>query len=293
MTGVDLGFVPVVRMPDVGTKAASLDARAYTHAGVVHLPESAGPIDSAANEALIAHELAHVAQQRALGPRAAEDGPLGDALEAQAQAVERAHLGHPVQSWELDWPEGAELPSGGMTWTLEDGFQPIGPSGGFPGARYPGSGYPGSGLPGGHGSGELPGELPGFAESAFDGAARPQRAGEAPPPPIPPGLPWFPHLPNDDGSDEGIQPLQFPQDRDEAEVEESGETGQGQQPLSEEEINRVAERVRAGIMTPRLDLEDPEMLDALARGLYGRLRSSLRSELISDRERSGMLTEFH
>jgi hypothetical protein len=264
----------------VDARAAGLDARAYTHAGVVHLPESAGPIDSAANESLIAHELAHVAQQRALGPRAAEDGPLGDALEAQARAVERAHLGEPVAPWELEWPEGAELPSGGMTWTIEDGFQPSSPPGGLPPGGSPR-------VPGGGG-------LPGFTASAFDGATRPQRAREsAAPPPPPPGLPdWFGQ---DDESDDSIQPLRYPepQDEQESQTEPAPDTEDEERTLSDAEISRVAARVRAGISTPRLDPQDPALLDALARGLYGRLRSSLRSELISDRERSGILTEFN
>jgi hypothetical protein len=167
-----------------------------------------------------------------------------------------------------------------MTWTLEGGFQPSGPAGGSPRSGYPD-------VPGG-------GELPGFAPSAFDGATRPQRAREsAAPPPPPPGLPdWFGQ---DDESDDSIQPLRYPepQDEQESEAEPSPDTDHEERTLSEAEISRVATRVRAGISTPRLDPQDPALLDALARGLYGRLRSSLRSELISDRERSGILTEFN
>jgi hypothetical protein len=41
-----------------------------------------------------------------------------------------------------------------------------------------------------------------------------------------------------------------------------------------------------------VDLDDPVELDELATRLYGRLRSKLRLELIVDRERAGLLTDF-
>jgi len=41
-----------------------------------------------------------------------------------------------------------------------------------------------------------------------------------------------------------------------------------------------------------VDLDDPVDLDELATRLYGRLRSKLRLELIVDRERAGLLTDF-
>jgi predicted nucleic acid-binding protein len=64
----------------------------------------------------------------------------------------------------------------------------------------------------------------------------------------------------------------------------------------------VAE-VRAGIAELRArlselagrrapDLDDPVELDELAVRLYGRLRSKLRFELLVDRERAGLLTDF-
>jgi archaellum biogenesis protein FlaJ (TadC family) len=46
------------------------------------------------------------------------------------------------------------------------------------------------------------------------------------------------------------------------------------------------------VVVQRLDPKDPGLLDELAAGLYKRLRSRLRDELIADRERSGNLTEF-
>lgn len=263
MTGVDLGFVPVVRVPESRTSAQ--EARAYTRAGVVHLPESAPPVDSVATQALIAHELTHVLQQRALGDRAREDGPMGPALEAQAEAVERAHLGQEVPVEQLDWPTDFDLPSPGLSWSPETGF--VSTDDVFESW---------------------------IEDPAPAGAQRAPALGGsfgAPPPIGPPmsgGAPEIPDFPTD-----SIVPLAYPEpdDSDDGESEESPDQPQDRT-LSPAEIARVAAQVRAGLAVPALNPKDPELLDALARGLYGRLRTSLRGELLSDRERSGQFTEF-
>jgi hypothetical protein len=63
--------------------------------------------------------------------------------------------------------------------------------------------------------------------------------------------------------------------------------------ISEDELGWIAEQVRASIPFPLVNFNDPILLEGLALNLYDRLRRMLRSELIVDRERSGVLTEFH
>jgi hypothetical protein len=98
--GVDVSAVPVHRGPDVDSTAEQLGARAYTAAEEVHLPAAAGETTGPEARALVAHELVHVAQQRALGSRLPEESsPAGEALEAEAAAVESAvRAGQPLPS---------------------------------------------------------------------------------------------------------------------------------------------------------------------------------------------------
>jgi hypothetical protein len=86
----DVADVPVYRGPKVGEAAKSRGARAFAAGGAVFLPDEAGPVDSPRARGLLAHELVHAVQQRTLGPRLpAPDSPLGQRLEAEAQAAER------------------------------------------------------------------------------------------------------------------------------------------------------------------------------------------------------------
>ena len=68
--------------------------RAFAAGGAVFLPDEAGPVDSSRARGLLAHELVHAVQQRTLGPDLpAPDSPLGQQLEAEAQAAERYYAG--------------------------------------------------------------------------------------------------------------------------------------------------------------------------------------------------------
>ena len=69
--------------------AGALDARAFTHAGEIYLPDSHGPLNGPKAQSLLAHEMTHVAQQRRLGSSLPnEDSSQGQQLEAQATASE-------------------------------------------------------------------------------------------------------------------------------------------------------------------------------------------------------------
>jgi hypothetical protein len=97
----DLLDVPVVRGPIAAVRAHGLGARAFTSDGVVYLPDDVGALDGVEGRAVLAHEMAHVVQQRILGGDLPDEAsPHGQELEAQAAAVERAARtipsGHPM-----------------------------------------------------------------------------------------------------------------------------------------------------------------------------------------------------
>lgn len=90
----DVTEVPVYRGPKVGEVARSRGARAFAAGGAVFLPDDAGPVDSPRARGLLAHELVHAVQQRTFGSRLpSHDSPLGQRLEAEAQAAERFYAG--------------------------------------------------------------------------------------------------------------------------------------------------------------------------------------------------------
>jgi len=83
--------VRIRRGSEANELAGALDARAFTHAGEIYLPDSHGPLSGPKAQSLLAHEMTHVAQQRRLGSGVpAEDSAHGQQLEAQAVAAERA-----------------------------------------------------------------------------------------------------------------------------------------------------------------------------------------------------------
>ena len=90
----DVSNVPVYRGPKVGEAAKARGAKAFASGGAVFLPDEAGPTDSPQARGVLAHELVHAVQQRTLGPiLPAADSPLGQQLEAEAQAAERFYGG--------------------------------------------------------------------------------------------------------------------------------------------------------------------------------------------------------
>jgi hypothetical protein len=96
--GTDLGDVRL--HDDEAAQAASqaLDADAFTHGNDVYLGSEKSPLASGADQALLAHELAHVVQQRrAEGRTVGVMDSRADALEAEAdRAAAIAQAGEPV-----------------------------------------------------------------------------------------------------------------------------------------------------------------------------------------------------
>lgn len=221
MHGVDVSDVLISRGPDTGPQASAMGARAFTSGGEIVLPPGAGPIEQPRTRALLAHELTHAAQQRALGPNLPpEDSAAGAALEGAAVAVERRLLGQERQQQPLS-------------------HAPPRPSPASPVQRQ---------------TDELPG-----GQDVFDPFGLLPRQATAPMSELAPdGVP-------------------FP-----------AETAAA--PDVEFELARTRLLELAGQRL--LDLNDPIAIGDLAEGIYQRIRAKLRRELLIDRERSGLLSDF-
>lgn len=301
MTGVDLGFVPVIRTPRAAPSSPHGEAAAYTRNAVVHLPVDTGDLDSADNTALLGHELTHVAQQRALGALADEAGELGERLEAQAVGVERALRGESVTPEELGWPTGT-TPTGSLAWSPDAGFTRLtdpyevsAVEGGDQRRLHAVAGPAGPAqratLTRGTGPLQEPGPAGQLGDSGLASLGSPSATG--------PATGVLALLANGEPEPESpSQPLVFPEDAADSEGRAASGPEQPQRTItaedvSDEVLDRLAARLRVQQPRTRINPRDPELLDALALGLYGRLRTRLRGELLADRERAGLLTEFH
>lgn len=248
--GADVSDVPVRRGRIVSRQATRLDAAAFSHGGVVYLPDSAGSLGQAQAQALLAHELTHAVQQRMLGAALpGEASAEGRELEEQAVATQRWFLGatSPV-------PALALLPSGTAASLTH-----------APAARpAPAGDAVATGASGGAGAAEAPGPAGErlVQRQPVEAAPAPTAAstGQATPDGTAPALPLPGESPAVAGAHPGL-----------AELRDQLAQLAGQRPAA---------------------LDDPTELDELAAKLYRRLRSRLRLELIVDRERAGLLTDF-
>ena len=121
--GVDLSKVPIDRTVEGASEARQLRARGFTSPTSVVIPQHVGTLDAGPGQALLAHELTHVAQQARLGPNLPlEHTPAGRMLEAEALSAEMSLA--PVataRSAPLPGPVGSGVPSpsgradGGLT----------------------------------------------------------------------------------------------------------------------------------------------------------------------------------
>ncbi|OZV83041.1 hypothetical protein CA850_05915 [Micromonospora echinospora] len=318
--GVDVSDVPVRRGPAATALVRQAGARAATRGGEVLLPAEAGPLDAPPVRALLAHELAHVVQQRVLGAMPpAESTGAGRDLEARALAAEYA------------FGDGA-VPAGvGATAALP--LVGPGSSSGSPGAFAPGGAAgsaafgsaagpvgtwgttAGGGLtwradPGGPlGSGPPLQRAPvgGSADALADlrdlvraEVARQEDAdpGEGPEP-TPDGAAALAALRAEVAA--ATSPPAFDRSSGRlAEVSAAVEQLRGELRAvtgREEALAARLDRDATGLRPDRsparaVDLDNPDDLEELAGRLYGRLRGRLRQELLVDRERSGRLTRF-
>ncbi len=82
--GIDLGDVRIRDDGDAQRAAQSLDAEAFVQDGQIHMGPGTPSLDSPAAAPLIAHEVAHIAQQRAASVVEARVSAPGEASEQQA-----------------------------------------------------------------------------------------------------------------------------------------------------------------------------------------------------------------
>jgi hypothetical protein len=87
----DVSDVPVYRGPEVGSAAKQIQAKAFTTEGAVHLPDHHGPTTSGEGRDILAHEVTHAVQQRRLGSSLpSEESAEGQRLEQEAKDVAAA-----------------------------------------------------------------------------------------------------------------------------------------------------------------------------------------------------------
>jgi hypothetical protein len=109
--GVDLTHVPVDRSSEGASQAQHLRARAFTSDRAIVIPPQAGSLESGPGEALLAHELTHVAQRARFGPSLPADSTsAGQQLEVEALSAELDLA--PLRSSPLEWPEAPSRPAG-------------------------------------------------------------------------------------------------------------------------------------------------------------------------------------
>jgi hypothetical protein len=257
--GVDVSGTRVHRGAEVTTRADAVGARAFTAAGTVFLPDTAGPLATVETRATLAHELTHVAQQRVLGTALpAEWTPAGQALESEAVLAERWVLAGSSGSPLVHAPIARTLASVASTST-SDGVQ-----------RQPLTEL----------SWTAPDEM--LAQLASQTESPPAPNPE-PPSPAPPILVSPEPTAN-------IPTVNIPTAEDPAESQPMPEPAR--QWVVDQELVERRDRLLALCAQRPANLDNVLDMEELAVKLYHRLRGLLRGELIVDRERAGLLTDF-
>ncbi|BCJ63906.1 eCIS core domain-containing protein [Polymorphospora rubra] len=321
--GVDVSAVPVWRGPVATAVAQGSGARAVTRGGEIFLPDSAGPLDAPPARALLAHELAHVVQQRELGGVPAESTGAGRDLEARALAAEHlfgggAALGIPDPTGTTapvpllpaagangshragrlpDGPGGTwgVTPGGGLTWHAANGASTAPPAGDGPVQRAPVDT-----------SADALADLRELVRGELtrqEGTGRPPAPDPAPEPAT--GVDPAPDLvalraelaaattvPAIDHGAGRLAELRGTVDRLRAELRTAADRGEAVEARFDRDTELLRSWVRERLPGRAADLDSPDDLEELAGRLYGRLRGRLRQELLVDRERSGRLTRF-
>ncbi|OWV08924.1 hypothetical protein B5D80_11310 [Micromonospora wenchangensis] len=304
--GVDVAAVPVWRGAAATEVVQQAGARAATRGGEVLLPASAGPLDAPPARALLAHELAHVVQQRTFGAAPpAESTGTGRDLEARALAAERAFgdgggpgvgdplppVAPPADGGAAPTPAGAAgtwgtTPGGGLTWRAKPG------AGGVPPAAP--TGPPAAAHPLQRASMDTPADTLDDLRALVRGELD-QQQDQAPDPPGGPPLDALraevaaaTAAPATDRSAGRLAEVRDAVERLRAELRTVADRGRA----TAARLDRDADRVPDRSPGRPVDLENPDDLEELAGRLYGRLRGRLRQELLVDRERSGRLTQF-
>ncbi len=294
----DVTDVQVRRDREAEHLAASERARAVTRGGEVFIPASEGRLDAGPGSGLLAHELTHVIQQRRLGRSVPlEHSPAGRRLEADAAMTERhvrGDLGAPAPpptaavppSEPVAAPHPAAGDEGDEAATARDVQEDLVASGRA--FRMPDGSlvFPGAG-----------GHFPEQRSTPVQTAVAVQRA---------PDVPEFAESPAAEpkeapdpaaGAHPGLAPAPdlWPAP---APAPSVGEVppATGERPSETATSSAVfapaAETPAPAPAAPATEEAAPIDLDDLARRVYGQVRTHLRSELLIDRERAGLLTDF-
>ena len=296
----DVSDVRIERGEEAERLTSEANARAVTRGGEVFIPASEGALDSGRGGGLLAHELTHVIQQRRLGKSVPlEHSPGGRRLEAEASMTERhvrGDLGAPAPAPAASDPS-TPAPQAQAASTREDDEAAaatvrdiqedlIASGRAF---RMPDGSlvFPGSGA-----------------------HLREQRSSPAQPAVVMQRAPDDP-APADAAAPDTAQPFVFRTSPD------SGAAPNSDLPAQQASVP-VAASAPATHYVPRTETVDvppgaasapaagatatesapivheaaPIDLDDIARRVYGQVRTQLRSELLIDRERAGLLTDF-
>jgi len=297
----DVGNARVHRGEEAERVAADAHARAVTRGGEVFIPDAAGRLDTGSGRGLLAHELTHVIQQRRLGTSVPlEHSPAGRRLESEASITERhirGDAGAPAPTPAAAQPAAPApaaappaSPAGdddakATARELQDEMVASGHAFRMPDGSIV---FPGSGM-------HLPQQRP----SQTQPAVAIQRAPDDPVP-----MPADAAAPGD-GSvdtpppDTGYLPMPDMTAAAGAPVPASSAPAPIQTwsaPVAAVAPSAPAPAPGAApapiAPAPAAEPAPPIDLDDLARRVYGQVRTQLRSELLIDRERAGLLTDF-
>jgi hypothetical protein len=294
----DVSDVRIERGEEAERLASEASARAVTRGGEVFIPASEGPLETGRGGGLLAHELTHVIQQRRLGKSVPlEHSPGGRRLEAEASMTERhvrGDLGAPAPAPAASEPPApapqAQAPStreddeaaAATVRDIQDDLVASGRAFRMPDGSLV---FPGSGA-----------HLREQRSSPAQAAVVMQRAPDDPAPadaPAPgPAEPFVFRTSPDAGpapnGDSQVQQGPRPVAASAPSTQyvprtETSTPAAGAAPSS---------NAPAAASVPVVPEAAPIDLDDLARRVYGQVRTQLRSELLIDRERAGLLTDF-
>jgi hypothetical protein len=273
----DVRHVPVLRGPLATRLARALDARALTARGQVILPDEAGGLDDPETQALLAHELVHHAQQRVGVALPGESSPDGRRMEQAAVATERWFRGEHVPMAHLRLPAAR---SAGVSASAEPGDHVQHLVEEVVEQRYEQVQADAQRAP-------LASALSGAGTHPQHGAPFPVPDMNSAPTTTGPTIPRAPVTVRSAAT--GLPGVleRF------AEVRRSVGLPEQVKLMSDETERELRDTLRQ-IRGKRSEAYPSSALDLdeLAARLYGRIRGSLRHELLVDRERSGLLADF-
>ncbi len=316
----DVGNVRVQRGEHAERVAADARARAVTRGGEVFIPDAAGPLDAGTGRGLLAHELTHVIQQRRLGTSVPlEHSPAGRRLESEAAMTERHVRGDagappppPAASQPATPPAASqpeppvatpapssddddsrsnvrdlqeELIASGRAFRMPDGSIVFAGSGVHLPEQRPAPSQPAVVMQRApDDSAPTPAEEPASGSRGF--FTPPSDTGYLPmaEPPAASGAPT-PAFSTPAPAQTWRHPVAAPAP--------STATPAAEAAPSQAAPARAPEPAPSQAMSaPAPEPAPPLDLDELARRVYGQVRTQLRSELLIDRERAGLLTDF-